>query len=566
MKTINRILITIMSLVALAACEKDGDLITLSGLDKSELIVTETDVALTQETSTANVLSVSWTTSTLTVSDPTMSAPDILSTTLQISVAEDFSGAITELVESNLSHTFTGAELNTIAKNLGAQPDVATPLYFRLEASIGENMDPVLSNVVSVNVTAYQIDMSVGFILNSDKEDTGFTLHSVESDGEYVGFMGATGWYNYFLQEGDGTIWGNDGIIETAFVLTSADSDDERWNCWFPGTGGCYYVDFNTNDKEWSALLIPSLTVSGDIEGEMTFDRPNVKWTLPFTATSTTLTVKVSGAGKLYNQSTGTDDAAAIDTPVAFADNGGNIALADQAGDLTVTVPQAGEYTLTIDLSDPKGWTISASEGSDEPVEISQYIYLPGVDDGTSGEWTFDNFLTLYSEDNLAYAGVVNVNSLWGYTISPEKDNWEDKYTLDSGDGISGTLVYNGADNIPAPEAGLYLIDASLSGLTYNLTSIGEQIYVSGLNDVWDFSITLAATETVGVYSGEITITTASEWGFQIHLDDSWNHYLGGSEGSLYYKGSNITDDAGLSPGTYTLTVNLPEGTYSITE
>jgi len=565
MKTINKFLVTILSLVALIACEKDGDLIALSGLEQSELIVTETDLVLTQETSSENALSVVWSTSTLTVSDTSMSAPNVLKTILQVSKTEDFSGTVAESVETSLSHTYTGAELNTTAKNLGAEPGVATLVYFRLAASVGDNMTPVYSNVASVSITTYEIDMSVGFILNSDQEDTGFTLYSVDSNGEYTGFMGATAWYGFYMKEGDGTIWGNNGVTEVPFELSSSDNPDERWNCWFPGVGGCFYVNFNTSNKSWSALSIPALTVSGDISGEMTFDRPNVKWTIPFTTTSTTLTVQLSGTGKLYDVSTGTDDAAAIDTPVVFAQSGDDLVMTEQAGDVTVTVPSAGEYTLTIDLSNPKNWTVSAAEGSEEPVEINQYVYLTGIDDAISGSWTFDNFLTLYNEEELSYAGVVNVNSQWGYTINPEKDNWDDKYTSASGDAYSGTLVHNGETNIPAPDAGLYLIETSLKGLTYNLTSVGNQIYVSGLNDVWDFSTSLAATETVGTYSGQITINSASEWGFQIHLDDSWNHYFGGSSGKLYYR-SNITDDASLAAGTYTLTVNLTEGTYSITQ
>lgn len=563
MKTIKGFLITILSLAAFFGCEKDGDLITLSGLEESELMVTETDVELSQENSAENVLSVSWNTSTLTVSDLNMSAPNVFVTTLQVSKTEDFSGSVVESVESSLSRAYTGSELNTVAKNLGAEPDLATPIYFRLKASVGGNMEPVYSNVVSVNVTAYQIDMSVGFILNSSQEDTGVTLYSPDSDGEYTGFMGATSWYNFYLKEGDGTIWGNDGVSGVPFELSSEDDAEKRWNCWFPEPGGCYYVDFNTNSKRWSALFIPALTVSGDIEGEMAFDRPNVKWTIPFTATSTTITVKVGGTGKLYNYTTG--DAAAIDTPVAFAESGGNLVLADLAGDLTVTVPQAGQYTLVINLNDPKNWIIETVEGSEEPVVIYPEVFLPGIADG-SGDWTFNQSLPLYDEENLAYAGVINVNSAWGYTINVEKDNWGDKYALASGDATAGTLVYQGSDNIPAPDAGLYLVDISLSGLTYDLTALGDEIWVVGLDDKWEFDMPLTATGTAGEYSGEITFAGASPWGFQIQLDSSWNHYFGGSDGNLYYNGSNITDDASLTPGTYTITVNLIEETYSITQ
>jgi hypothetical protein len=563
MKTIKRFLIAFMSVVAFTACEKDGDLITLSGLDESELMATESAVVLSQETSAEHALSLAWSTSALTVSDPNMSAPSILTTTLQVSASEDFSGTIEESAESNLSHTYTGAELNTVAKNLGATPGVATPIYFRLAASVGDNMDPVYSNVVSVTVTAYEIDMRIGFILNSDQEATEATLYSAASDGDYVGFMGATAWYNFYLKEGDGTIWGNDAVSGTAFVTSS---EDGSWNCWFPGQGGCYYVDFNTNKQAWSALWIPTLTVSGDISGELTFDRPNVKWTLPFTATSTSMTIQISGTGKQYDNATGTDDAAAVDTPVAFAQDGSNVVLADQAGNITVTVPQAGDYTLTVDLSDPAAWTVEAAAGTEEPVVVYPNVYLPGSIEGEDS-WTFDQSLPLYNEENLAYAGVVNVNSAWGYTVNIEKDNWDDKYTLASGDATSGTLVFQGSDNIPAPTAGLYLVDVSLSGLTYNLTTIGNQIFIAGLNDDWNNHIALDATETVGVYSGSVAINASSTDGFQILLvDGDWTHYYGGDGGNLSYRAGNVKDDASLTPGTYTLTVNLVDGTYSITQ
>jgi hypothetical protein len=564
MKTIKKFLVAIMSLAAFTACEKDGELITLSGLKKSELVVTETDVVLSQATSSENVLALTWTTSTLTVSDPNMSAPNILTTILQVSKSDDFSGAVTESIEASLSKTYTGDELNTVAKNLQAVPGTATPLYYRLKASTGNNMDPVYSNVVSVKVTPFQIDMSVGFILDSKQVDTGVTLYSETSNGEYTGFMGATGWYNFYLKEGDGTTWGNDGVIGTPFLLSSEDDAAKRWNFWFPGLGGCYYVDVNTSRKVWSALLIPSLTLSGDVVGEMTFDRPNVKWMATFNTTSTSVTFKVNGTGNLYNNTTGTVDAAAISTPVAFAQSGGNIVLAPQAGDITISVPEPGQYSLVINLSNPKGWTIEAVKGTAPPVEINKQVYLPGIDDGISGKWTFDNVLNLYNEDQLSYAGVVNVSSLWGYTINTEKDNWDDKYTLGTGDASAGTLAFKGATNLPAPKAGLYLIDASLKGLTYALTAVGDQIYVSGLNDVWDFSVVLAKSATVGTYSGPIKINGPSPWGFQIHLDTSWNHKFGGSAGKLYYSGSNITDDATLAPGTYTLTVDLLKGTYNI--
>jgi len=500
------------------------------------------------------------------VSDPNVGVPNIITTMLEVSTSQDFSGMVTESLETNLSKVYTGDELNTLAKNLQAEPGVATPLYFRLKAFTGNNMEPVYSNVVPVNVTAYKIDMSVGYILDKNQADTGMTLYSASSNGIYTGFVGATGWYNFYLKEGDGTIWGNDAVTGTPFLLSSENDPNLRWNFWFPGLGGCYFAVVNTPRKEWTALLIPALTVSGDITGEMTFDRPRVRWTVPFTASSTSVTFRVSGTGKQYNSVTGTNDASAISSPVAFSQSGGKISLTDLANDITVTVPEPGAYTLLLDLSNPKEFTFEAVKGTDVPVEVNKQVYVPGIDDGTSGGWTFDNVLNLYKEETLSYAGVVNANSLWGYTINTEKDNWDDKYTLGSGDAMAGSLALKGPTNLPAPPAGLYLMDVSLKNLTYSLTKIGEEIYVSGLNDVWDFHVKLAKTAQADTFGVPITTNCSSPYGFQVHLDTSWNHKLGGAAGKLVYGGSNLTDDATLVPGTYTMTVNLLAGTYVITQ
>jgi len=563
MKAIKALSVILVLIALMTACEKDGDKIWLSGLEENKLVAIESNVVLAQETSNQLALSLAWTSSTLTVSQSGMYAPNALTYYIQVSTKSDFSSNVVESQEASLSKGYTGSELNTVAKNLSAVADVATTFYFRLKGSVGANTEPAYSNVVSVDVTPFAIDMSVGFILDGKKENTGRTLYSATSNSIYTGFMGATGWYNYYMQEGDGTLWGNDGVDGSAFLMSSDEAT--QWNFWFPDPAGCYYVEVDTGKKVWSALNIPTLTVSGDIAAEMEFDRPNVKWTTVFNATSaTTLSIKLNGSGEQYDFSTG--DASSKPTSVAFAQNGENIVLAAQASEISVFVPAAGKYTLVVDLSDPKGWKCEAVEGSSGPVVINPYIYLPGIDDLTSGGWNFNTTLALYNEDDLAYAGVANVNSEWGYGIYTEVDNWSDFYKLGTGDAYSGSLVAGGDTNLPAPAAGLYILDVSLKNLTYKVTAVNSSIYVVGLHDNWTFDVPLAPTGTIGEFSGAITINSASPWGFQIHTDTSWNNYFGGSDGNLYYKGSNITDDASLSPGTYLMTVNLINRTYSITQ
>jgi hypothetical protein len=579
-KIVNKCVGALLALFAISACEKDDERLYLSGLEENELTATASSVVLSQDNSPQIVLSLVWKESYLAVSNSDKPAPNVLATYLQISKQNEFATFV-ETQEKNLSKAYTGAEVNAIAKNLGVEPGVSTPLYFRIRSSMGSNVESVFSNVVTVNVTPYQINMSVGRVLDNEKVETEVTLASPQSDGIYTGFMAAIAWQGFFLLEGNGTIWGNtrenDG---KAFHISSVDTS---WNFWFPGTAGCYYVEINTiaDVPQWSALSIPALTVSGDgdIAGEMTFDRTKVQWTKTFTATSTSpLKVRLSANGKQYNATTGTDDALAIDTSLAFAENdSGTLRLAEQAGDITITVPEAGEYTLVVDLSNPNKWTCCAVSGSvAPPPTVNQYVYLPGIGDGDGdGSWTFNAKLSLYNEEELAYAGVVNVNSAGGYTINIEEDNWDDKYTFADGDTLSGTLTFKGKDNLPAPTAaGLYLVETSLKDSTYNLTPVANQIYVVGLHDSWTFDVPLTATATPGVFFGDITINSASQWGFQIlpilPIDDIWIHYgYGGTEGKLNYEGAknitNITDDASLTPGTYQMTVDLINETYAIT-
>ena len=117
---------------------------------------------------------------------------------------------------------------------------------------------------------------------------------------------------------------------------------------------------------------------------------------------------------------------------------------------------------------------------------------------------------------------------------------------------------------MPAPAQGLYFFDVSLKALTYKLTLLGNEIYYAGVNDDWTFH-PLAATATKGVFSGTVTLEKASEWGFKLYLlNGNWELVYGGDKGVLYFKGNGITDDKILAPGTYTLTVDLVKGTYTI--
>ena len=384
MKTINSLILSLATLFVLGACEEDGDKYYLSSLTSNELIASTDNIVLTEATAQKNVLSLAWTDRTLAISNPNFKPTNLLKTAMQVSLSEDFSGTIVESAETSLSKTYNGAELNIVANNLGVEANVATKFYFRLKGTTGNNIDPAYSNVEAVTITPYELDMRFANVLDQNATATGMTLFSANTDGIYKGFVGVEGWFNFLVQEADGTIWRNDNETGMPFLLTTAGD----WKCWFPGTAGCYYITFDTNSKQWNGLLIPSLNVSGDINATMTFDRTSRKWTATFNADATgTITVRIDGTGKLYDHTCANlndnggydiDDTKAKDTPVAFSGSNAALSFGETAGDITVNVPQTGECTLSIDLSNPQQWTATVEEGGSVEPE-------PEPEEGPSG-------------------------------------------------------------------------------------------------------------------------------------------------------------------------------------
>ncbi|HBG56912.1 MAG TPA: DUF5114 domain-containing protein [Porphyromonadaceae bacterium] len=558
MKMKQSIYILLVSIfVVISSCEKDGDFLTTTGGGVVTLQGSTEDIVLNYDAADDLALTIYWTDNgEISLSNPGVLAPEnAIANTIQLAANADFSNAVEQRAEDGIfQHQYTHYELNAQLSRLGMEGGVSYPLYIRIRSEIGNNMPPAYSNVITMSVTPYLIDMSVGYILDSAMGETGRTLYSATSNGIYEGFLGVTAWYNWYLREGEGSVWGNDGVDGTAFI---ASKETSHWNFWFPGQAGSYYTILNTTAREWSALHIPTLTVAGDVNGEMTFDRTANRWSYAFNNTATgTINVTISGTGKQYNLTTGTDDAAATDTPIGFSGTPEKLTFGNNATPITVPVSGTGSVTLILDLSNPQQWLLTVTEGSSTPIEIPPLLYLSGVDDGTSGSWTFDNYLRLFNEDALGYGGGCNVNSLWGYKFYNEKDNWSDAYGMaEGGTALAGSLLFGGGVNITAPQAGLYLIEMYKKALTYKLTPISSVSY-SGLDDDWTLH-TMTPTETVGVYSAQVTIAGPSPWGFQIILNENWDLKFGGSNGELILYGGNLTNDASLSAGTYTLTVDV---------
>jgi len=550
------------------SCSKDGDLIYTSGGDDIAVDGTHESIVLDKNHLSALALTLYWNDNGyIGTSNPAVAVPSELTVnTIQMAADEQFSETVDFTMDRGVyEKQFTVAELNSAVGRIGFEGDVAKDLYIRVRGTLAGNVQPKYSNVMKVSVTPYSIDMTRGFVLDASRNDTGRTLAN-DGNGLYAGFFGAASWENWYMLEGNGITWGNEATDWKPFVMaSSADGESAYGNFWFPEPSGCYWTEVNTNTREWTALYLPVITLDGDISGDMEFDRKANIWRYTFDATAGNISVMLRAAAKLYNSTTGTDNNAAVDISVAFGGSCDGLTFGEGNGEaVTVAVAESGESTLELNLSDPMQWTLRVvSGGGQGPVQVAQQLYLAGVDDGWTGaDWNFDHFLTLYNEDQLLYGGAVNMNSKWGYKLYAEPAWDAVSYgMLDGGTALAGELSTDGG-NILQPETGLYVLDVSLSQMTYKLTPFTEVGY-AGLNDDWTIRPMTRVEECV--FEAEVEKTANTPWGVKIILDNNWNLFFGGGSGTLRLYRDGFDGDNDLAPGTYILRVDLANATYSYT-
>lgn len=534
MKTLNKILLTLASILALMSCEKDGDKIYLQSLGSDELIATTDKVVLSVETSQKVVLSFAWKGQDVQISDTTVGTAAKAKNYMEISLSEDFSGQIYKDETTSNSIAYKGGELNSIVNGLGAKVGEANNVFFRLGSATGENIPYAYSNVVKVAVTPYVMDMNTGIVVEATDQnevvgETGVILYSPEANGIYSGFMFIPyGWYHYFLKEGNGLMWGTAGD-EGAFHITS-DAGNNRQNMWFPGTTGCYYVNVNTKEATWDALYISSLAISGLSEEpiNLTLDKENNLWIASFTATEAgEKTITVSGNGEQWNVETGTNDGAGIPVNVAFANENNNLVLADNAGNISVTIPESGECTIKLDLINPNDRKVYVEAGgTDIPSSYSQTLDVVHYnDDGSEVSLTTLNLVNkdkgiytgTYSGDKLDFQIIDRTNSVWygcdpndNTKLSSSEDKWD--MWFNGGNTVNVTITVNlsegtwnytdNQEDFPE-EITMYKYDKTNSTITEKIITLSKEsegVYKGIFNGLYNFDFMFVDESTYSLY------------------------------------------------------------------
>ena len=532
--TINKILITLASILAFMSCEKEGDKLYLQSLSPDELIATTDNVVLSSEISQKVVLSFAWRGQDVHINDTTVGTAAKAQNFMEISMSEDFSGQIyTDETVSN-SIAYTCGELNSIVNGLGAKVGEANNVFFRLGSATGENLPYAYSNVVRVSVTPYEMDLNTGIIVESNNDnanlgETGVTLYSPEANGIYSGFMFTPyAYYHYYLKEGNGLMWGT-AKDKGAFYITSEAAN--RQNIWFPGSIGCYYVNVNTQEEKWDALYISALSVSGltDSPINLTLDKDNSLWIASFTATEAgDKVITISGSGEQWNVETGTSDGAGIATDVALAiDGNNNIVLADNAGNISVTIPQAGECTIKLDLVNPNDRKVYVEAGgTDIPVSYPQTLDVVHFgDNGSEQPLTTLNLINkdkgiysgTYSGEKLDFQIIDRTNLVWygcdqteNNKLSSSDDKWD--MWFNGGNTVNVTITVNLSEgtwsykdnqgNYPN-EIAMYKYDKANSTITEKIITLSKEsegVYKGIFNGLYNFDFMFVDESTYSLY------------------------------------------------------------------
>ncbi|MCC9166870.1 SusE domain-containing protein [Pontibacter harenae] len=185
------------------------------------------------------------------------------------------------------------------------------------------------------------------------------------------------------------------------------------------------------------------------------------------------------------------------------------------------------------------------------PYPLISFVYVPGAYQG----WTLATADSLISPtSNGIYTGVINFPAgATEFKITPAK-NWDVAYG-EAGDGAVSTSAEG---NLSVPAAGMYRLTLNLNENTFTAAQYSWGIIGDATPSGWGADTDM--TYNNGTQTWSIT-TELTPGVLKFRLNDDWGTNYGGSGGTLVQDGADI---AIASAGTYTVTMDLVNNTYSI--
>ena len=580
MKIFNKIIAAATFFLAFSACQKDGELLTVTLPDGNmDFSADKTAMDLNGYSDGALVLTLSWSEAAVTpeVSNPDVSLQDdIVEIYLQMSTSEDFASYYEMEMDSKVNTVqFTAMELNNAVLRLGISG--TSEVYMRLAAILGANTEPSYSEYIAMTVTPKQVDMTAMTLITSAEDKVageGVTLgvlHSTDANPDlYEGFIVSVGWRNFWCYEADGTRWGNLGEDDKTYYISS---EETAWNCWSSAASGCLYFFVDTADKEWWHVHIPSVDISGDgVTATMRFSSSTGLWTGVFTTVSDNTTVTLSGTGHEYNTSTGDGSYEEVGFVLDAASDGTfGFGYASESSARGIVIPEAGTWQLTLDVNTGK----YSIEESDEPVatypaSVSAYYYRNG---GDNAKLALANALSGTETDGV-FEGFIYTDPDWNENYSNfrfETSDGDVYGTEGSGDPSVYQLSASGW-NIWSLTPGMNYVTVDLSSMTWSEVS-ATPVRISGAFNGWALS-EMNFNLSTGKWEIECEFSEPGNFKFVIDrasTPEMWEWKYADTDGDLTL--SRVTDDASntyvSTAGTYLISLDFSSyeaPTYTMTQ
>ncbi|WP_423146631.1 SusE domain-containing protein [Rubrolithibacter danxiaensis] len=355
-KLINKAGGLIALVLLMAACKKDAVLTTLQEVSfPSSLTASKTDITISEADTASSVIEFAWPEVTYPVDAP-------VTYMLQIDIAADTIGssawgnaANIDLGQDVVSKSLKGGELNTLAQQLGIKPNESGTLVARIKSTLDR---PAYSNAVSFTVTPYKVFTGYPSLwVPGDYQGwdpaSAPTIVSVKSDNVYEGYVyipaGGSMQFKFTAQPAwepmaYGTLTNDGTLAEANFAGGNFTAPSDGY---YDLTADLNQMKYTITKTTWS--IIGDATPGGwDSDTQMDYDPVNKVWKV-------TADMSANGSFKFR-----ANNAWVIDFGV---DGNGKLTYADHpvlgyTPDLNnLTVPENGNYTITLDLHDPNNYS-----------------------------------------------------------------------------------------------------------------------------------------------------------------------------------------------------------------
>lgn len=347
MKKINKIsagLLAAVAFVGFNACSDDDNLIIASPQGGPELVTPASGTALILSAANEQNLA-----TTLVWNDADYNAQTSINYDVQIALSgTDFANPIAGGSTTERFLSWTNQQLNDASIAAGLSPFVAGDIDVRVISSIGtQDAQQQMSGVLTLNVTPYTTSLpKIAVPGNHQGWDPATAPRLAASEfgaTDYEGYVWLETEYKFVAPDEAGnfawgnTDWGDDGSFSGVLV--------EEGESNVPATPGYYLVKVNTGDLTYSATsysswgLIGSGTPTGwDSDNDMTYDPATKKWSITLNLTANEIKFRANDGWDWNYGDTGADGS---------LENGGD----------NIPVPAAGNYTVVLDLSNPRAYT-----------------------------------------------------------------------------------------------------------------------------------------------------------------------------------------------------------------